>query len=205
MDKQVPESTDNWKSRLWKRRNKWFWLGIPAGGYRLFILGIGFLGGFNATLEHFSTNEFCISCHVMEANVYPEYQQSSHYSNRTGVRATCDSCHIPKPWFAKVQRKAQATLHEVPHWLMGTIDTPEKYEARRLHLAKRVWSTMKENDSRECRNCHEVNHMDLKAQARSARSKHKVKRMVERNETCIDCHQGVAHKLPEGWEDGFEE
>jgi cytochrome c-type protein NapC len=194
---------DNWWERLWRKPNKWFLLGIPAGGYLLFILGIGFWTAFNAVIEHSSTEEFCISCHVMKDTVYPEYQQTIHYLNRTGVRATCDNCHVPGPWFAKIQRKIGATMHEIPHWMLGTIDTQEKFEARRLYLAKRVWATMKSNDSRECRNCHDLPHMDLDAQQRSARSKHTLKRQTERGETCIDCHQGIAHQLPEGWEDEF--
>jgi cytochrome c-type protein NapC len=198
------KSKGSLKSRLWKIPGKWYWLGIPAGGYILFVLGVSFLAGFNATMEHSSSDEFCISCHAMGEFVYPEYQQTIHYSNRTGVRATCESCHVPTPWFAKVHRKVEASLHEIPHWLMGTIDTPEKFEARRLFLAKRVWRSMKEDDSRECRNCHELNHMDLDLQARSARSKHTLKRQTERGETCIDCHQGIAHHLPEDWQEEFE-
>ena len=119
----------------------------------------------------------------MKDTVYPEYQQTIHYSNRAGVRATCDDCHVPGPYFAKMERKVGATLHEVPHWVLGTINTPEKFEARRLYLAKRVWTSMKENDSRECRNCHELDHMDLDLQQRSARSKHTLKRQAERSET----------------------
>jgi len=193
----------SWQTRIWQKPKKWYWFGIPVGGYLLFILGIGLWNTFNAAIDISSTEEFCISCHVMKDTVYPEYQQTIHYSNRAGVRATCDDCHVPGPYFAKMERKVGATLHEVPHWVLGTINTPEKFEARRLYLAKRVWTSMKENDSRECRNCHELDHMDLDLQQRSARSKHTLKRQAERGETCIDCHQGIAHQLPEGWEDEF--
>ena len=97
----------------------------------------------------------------------------------------------------------QATLHELPHKVMGTIGTREKFEARRMYLAKRVWGEMKATDSRECRNCHELQHMDLDKQQLSASRKHTLKRQTERGETCIDCHQGIAHTLPEDWEDEF--
>jgi len=200
-DSPDPDASGNRWSRLWQKPDKWFLLGIPAGGYLLFILGIGFWTSFNAFVEYSSNESFCISCHVMQANVYEEYTQTNHYYNRTGVRATCDDCHIPADWFAKVGRKMQATMHEIPHWALGTIDTREKFEARRLFLAKRVWKRMKANDSRSCRNCHELDHMDLQVQQRSARSKHTYRRQVDRGETCIDCHQGIAHKLPEGWEE----
>lgn len=155
------------------------------------------------TLDYSNTEAFCISCHVMKDNVYKEYQETIHYSNRTGVRAVCSDCHVPKEWFDKLARKIQATMHEIPHWALGTIDTREKFEARRLYLAKRVWTDMKASDSHECRNCHELQHMDLDKQQLSASRKHTLKRQTERGETCIDCHQGVAHTLPEGWEDEF--
>ena len=102
-----------------------------------------------------------------------------------------------------MRRKIRASMHEIPHFLLGTIDTREKFEARRLYLAKRVWSDMKNSDSHECRNCHTLEHMDLEKQERSASRKHTLKRQEERGETCIDCHQGIAHELPEGWEDEF--
>lgn len=192
-----------WWSRLWDKPRKWFSLGIPIGGYLLFVLGIIFWTGFNLTLDYSNTEAFCISCHEMEENVYAEYKETIHYSNRTGVRALCADCHVPREWFLKVARKIQATMHELPHWAMGTIDTPEKFDARRLYLAKRVWTNMMGTDSRECRNCHELEHMDLDKQELSASRKHTLKRQIERGETCIECHQGIAHTLPEGWEDEF--
>jgi cytochrome c-type protein NapC len=139
----------------------------------------------------------------MRDNVYEEYKETIHYSNRTGVRAVCSDCHVPKEWFQKLGRKMQATIHELPHWAMGTIDTPEKFDERRLYLARRVWADMMGSDSRECRNCHELGHMDLDKQQLSASRKHTLKRQAERGETCIECHQGVAHTLPDGWEDEF--
>lgn len=197
------EHESRWQS-LWRRPKNRFLLGIPVGGYLLFLIGVVFWTGFNMALDYSNTEAFCIACHVMKDNVYEEYQETIHYSNRTGVRALCSDCHVPKEWFAKVARKVQATMHEVPHWAIGTIDTREKFEARRLFLAERVWTDMKGSDSKECRNCHELQHMDLDKQQLSASRKHTLKRQIERGETCIDCHQGVAHTLPEDWEDVFD-
>jgi nitrate/TMAO reductase-like tetraheme cytochrome c subunit len=195
--------SEGWWSRLWKKPRKWFLLGIPIGGYLLFLAGVIFWTGFNMTLDYSNTEDFCISCHEMRDNVYEEYKETIHYSNRTGVRAVCSDCHVPKEWFQKLGRKMQATIHELPHWAMGTIDTPEKFDERRLYLARRVWADMMGSDSRECRNCHELGHMDLDKQQLSASRKHTLKRQAERGETCIECHQGVAHTLPDGWEDEF--
>lgn len=195
--------SNGWWAKLWRKPGKWFLLGIPVGGYLLFFVGVTFWAGFNGVLHYSNTEDFCISCHVMKDNVYAEYQQTIHYSNRTGVRAVCADCHVPKEFFPKMKRKIRASLHEIPHWAMGTIDTPEKFEARRLYLARRVWSDMQGSDSHECRNCHALEHMDLDRQERSARNKHTLKRQTEKGETCIDCHQGIAHTLPEGWEEDF--
>lgn len=200
----TPQST-GWRAMLWRRPRKWFFFGIPVGGFVLFLAGVIFWTGFNTALDYSNTETFCISCHVMKDNVYAEYQETIHYSNRTGVRAVCADCHVPKEWFAKIGRKIQATMHEVPHWAMGTIDTREKFEDRRLYLAERVWGDMKESDSKECRNCHALDHMDLDRQELSASRKHTLKRQTERGETCIDCHQGIAHTLPEDWEDVYDE
>ena len=95
--------------------------------------------------------------------------------------------------------KIRATFNELPKKIMGTIDTPEKFEARRLELAKHVWDRMKKTDSRECRNCHSFDSMDLDEQDKSARKKHIPERALEKGETCIDCHKGIAHELPEGY------
>lgn len=156
--------------------------------------GIIFWGGFNWALEITNTEEFCISCHEMEQNVFVEYQDTVHYSNGTGVRATCPDCHVPKEWHHKVVRKIRAS-NELWHKVLGTINTPEKFEAKRLQLAEHVWDNMKETDSRECRNCHDYESMDYVEQGRRAVKQHI--EGFEQGQTCIDCHKGIAHSLPE--------
>lgn len=158
-----------------------------------FIAGIIFWGGFHTVVEATNTESFCISCHEMRQFVYKEYQESIHYANRTGVRAVCADCHVPKSWGYKMLRKVKAT-GELYHKLMGTISTAEKFEVRRLYLAQKVWDTMKATDSRECRNCHAFNYMKLEEQDKTAQKKHA--RSFEQGKTCIDCHKGIAHQLP---------
>jgi cytochrome c-type protein NapC len=135
----------------------------------------------------------------MRDTVYEELKKTIHYTNRTGVRAICSDCHVPRDWVHKMARKTQATYKEVPHWLLGTINTKEKFEAHRLQLAQDVWKVMKASDSRECRNCHSPESMDLEKQAKSARKKHDPERMKNSGKTCIDCHKGIAHELPKGY------
>jgi cytochrome c-type protein NapC len=182
----------------------WVALKRPSAKYSLgallivgFVAGIIFWGGFHTAMEASNTETFCISCHEMEENVYKEYRDTIHYSNRTGVRATCPDCHVPKDWFHKVVRKIQAT-NELYHKVMGSVNTPEKFEAERLELARHVWQTMKETDSRECRNCHDYGSMDYVKQGRRAVQQH-IKGFDE-GQTCIDCHKGIAHSLPAMYE-----
>ncbi len=161
-----------------------------AGAFVFFIAGIIFWGGFNTAMEATNTLEFCISCHEMEENVYEEYKPTIHFANRTGVQAGCPDCHVPDPWVHKIARKIQAT-NELYHKAMGTVDTPEKFNAERLDMAKRVWKTMKDTDSRECRNCHHFDNMKPEFQAPRARNQHL--NAFKTGQTCIDCHKGIAH------------
>lgn len=188
-----------WWLRLWQKPGARYMLGIPLGGILMFFAGIIFWGGFNTVLEATNSLGFCTSCHEM-SYVYEEYEETVHFKNPSGVRATCSDCHVPKPWIYKVARKISATFKELPHKILGTIDTREKFEAKRLELAENVWATMKATDSRECRNCHAFETMDLANQDKSARKKHTLKRRIEKGETCIDCHKGIAHALPEGYQ-----
>ena len=158
-----------------------------------FVAGIVFWGGFNTALELTNREEFCISCHEMRDNVYVEYRNTIHYQNRTGVRATCPDCHVPKEWTYKMIRKIQAS-NEVLHKVLGSIDTPEKFNAKRAVLAQHEWDRMKGNDSRECRNCHHFEFMDYAEQNKRSSATHQ--QAFNEGKTCIDCHKGIAHTLP---------
>lgn len=183
-------------------RQAWNWLrtpsrGIAAGTLVLIgvaIAGVGW-GGFSTVLEHTNTLEFCGSCHEMREYVYAEYVESPHYNNSSGVRAICADCHVPHALGPKLLRKMKATFIEVPSHFMGTIDTREKFEAHRARLAENVWEEMKANDSRQCRGCHVRDAMLLANQKPRARAQHED--ALATGETCIDCHKGVAHKLPD--------
>nr|VFJ89543.1 MAG: periplasmic nitrate reductase subunit NapC [Candidatus Kentron sp. LFY]VFJ90270.1 MAG: periplasmic nitrate reductase subunit NapC [Candidatus Kentron sp. LFY] len=157
------------------------------------VLGAVLWGDFNASLEITDTEEFCISCHEMRENVYQDYLGTAHASNRTGVRATCADCHVPREFLPKLKRKIGAA-NDVYRHFMGTIDTPEKFEARRLLLARREWKRMEESDSRQCRNCHDSASMDYVKQGQRGMDQHIMG--FKTGKTCIDCHKGIAHSLP---------
>lgn len=183
-----------------KNSSLWATLKRPSIKYSLlsllsvgFVSGIIFWGGFNTALEATNTLEFCISCHEMKDNVYQEYKTTIHYTNRTGVRAMCSDCHVPKGWVHKMIRKIQASK-EVYGKVMGTISTPEKFEENRLRLATNEWARLKNSDSRECRNCHTFDAMDIEKQKARASKMHKIG--LDDKQTCIDCHKGIAHQKP---------
>ena len=182
------------KPGLWQRLRR------PATGFSVLTLlllggvgGVIFWGGFNTVVEATNTETFCIGCHEMKTNVYAEYKETIHYTNRTGVRAVCADCHVPKEWGPKMIRKVQAT-RELYGKLTGSIDTREKFEAKRLQLAEREWARMMANDSLECRNCHTLASMDVEKQKPRAKKSHEL--AARDKETCIVCHKGIAHHKP---------
>lgn len=189
-------------TRLWRfvsRPSVKFSLGfLTIGG---FIVGILFWGGFHWALELSNTESFCISCHEMEDNVFAEYQGTIHQNNRSGVRATCPDCHVPKEWGAKMIRKIQASKELYGHFISRSIWTEEKFKAERINLATHEWERMKKTDSKECRNCHAFDFMDFTMQENRAAANHQ--KALDDGMTCIDCHQGIAHDLPPDYLDAY--
>lgn len=192
-----------------KIKNSWKVINRPSVHYSIgfltiggFIAGIFFWGAFNTALEVTNTETFCISCHEMQNNVYQELKSTIHYTNRSGVRATCPDCHVPHNWTDKIARKMQASK-EVWGKIFGTINTREKFLEKRKELAQREWHRLKTNNSLECRNCHDFNYMDFTRQSPRAEEAHSTM-LASGEKTCIDCHKGIAHHLPdmagvEGW------
>ena len=190
-------------------KRMWIFLKTPSAKYSLltllvvgFFSGIIFWGGFNTGMEATNKLEFCISCHEMRDNVYKEYKTTIHYSNRTGARAICSDCHVPRDWGHKILRKIQAS-NEIWGKLTGYVDTPAKFEAHRMELATQEWARMKASDSRECRNCHSFDAMSPDIQKQTVYKKH-MKAKAEGG-TCIDCHKGIAHHLPKEYKDPDED
>jgi len=163
---------------------------LTMGG---FIAGVIFWGGFNTALEATNTEAFCISCHTMRDNVYVELQETVHWKNHSGVRATCPDCHVPHEWTAKIARKMQASK-EVFAQVFGDLGSPEKFEERRIELAKHEWERFSANNSLECKNCHNYDSMDFEQMSATARIQ--MKQAAEKDQSCLDCHKGIAHNLP---------
>jgi len=175
-------------------------VGLFAGIF-LIVVGIVLAGLFNVGLSATNEMEFCTSCHSMQVNLR-EYKETIHYKNHSGVRATCSDCHVPQQFVPKMVAKVLAAK-DVYHEIMGTIDTQEKYDEYRWHMATAVWQKMKASNSRECRNCHAFDQMALDDQSRMARKKHSA--APDNGDTCIDCHKGIAHEEPDEPDDWDED
>ena len=183
-------------------RRAWRWLFTPSARWSVFALVvtglvIGAIGviGTQVAVHLTGTDEFCgTTCHSHEKFVYPEHQQSAHYSNRTGVRAMCVDCHVPHDYPRKLWYKARVGIRDAWAEMRGTISTQEKFDHERWRLANEVWDEMRENNSENCRSCHDPNAMDSQKQSEVAVKQHK--KFASGKATCIDCHTGVAHKEP---------
>lgn len=186
------------------RITKWLTPGSPRAKYGLAALaavalisavgGIIFVATFNGVMAYTNSLEFCVSCHEMRDTAYAEYQQSVHFKNASGVRAICSDCHVPHALLPKLVAKVKAS-NDLLQTVLGTIDTPEKFNDQRPRMARIVWADMASSDSRECRTCHSFEAMDFHKQREAA-----VKQMepaAQKNESCISCHRGIAHKLPD--------
>ena len=178
------------------------WLFSPSARWSVFaLLTVGLMAGAVAVigtqvaLVVTGTDDFCgNSCHSHEKFVYPEHKLSAHYSNRTGVRAMCVDCHVPHTYPAKLIYKAKAGISDAFAEMRGVISTRESFDRERWRMANLVWDEMRENNSANCRTCHDDQAMNTSKQSEDAVKQHKKFRAGKA--TCIDCHNGVAHQEP---------
>jgi trimethylamine-N-oxide reductase cytochrome c-type subunit TorC len=169
------------------------------------VVGVALIVVPHVGMKVTSTTEFCVSCHSMET-VYEEYKQSVHFQNASGVRAECHDCHIPNDLPGMIKRKLEASNDIYQTFIAHSIDTPEKFEAKRAELAEREWARMKENNSATCRSCHDYDSMDHAKQNPEAARQMQI--AAKDNQSCIDCHKGIAHQLPDmssGFRKQFDE
>ncbi|MBK9443947.1 MAG: NapC/NirT family cytochrome c [Comamonadaceae bacterium] len=176
----------------WIRRRWMLAIGLAAA-LGIFSVSVGVAGAY--VLASTSTEEFCIGCHEMSYN-FAEYKGTIHDVNRTGVRAICTDCHVPHEPGPLILAKIKATKDLYYTYISPSIDTKEKFEAKRAEMAQRVWREMKASDSHQCRSCHREDKMSVELQTPKAKVRH-AKGKAE-GKTCIECHFAIAHKEPEG-------
>ncbi|MCL6268787.1 NapC/NirT family cytochrome c [Sansalvadorimonas sp. 2012CJ34-2] len=159
----------------------------------IFSVGILVVPAFQFSMDVTGSNQFCSSCHLKMDTVVQEYQESIHFSNRTGIKATCSDCHIPNEFLPAMKVKFSGLI-DTYHYL--TQDFPrEEFESRRWDLFEKSLDSFREHNSSTCKNCHNINNMSTQAQTKLAAHKHNDKQHLTK--TCVDCHTGSAHKLPE--------
>jgi nitrate/TMAO reductase-like tetraheme cytochrome c subunit len=190
-------------TRLWARpRSRWL-LGIPLGGLLMLLLGAVALGSVNWVVHETSTTQFCFTCHSHQQFIRPEYEASSHFKNEVGVRAECADCHLPHDnWFELMYTKLTVSADIIPE-LAGKIGTAEKYAAHRGEMAQKVWREMLDDDSKFCHSCHSFDAMNLQAQGRMPSRRHAT--AIGAGQSCIECHRGLVHALPENAEQLWNE
>ncbi|MBI5278154.1 MAG: NapC/NirT family cytochrome c [Burkholderiales bacterium] len=181
----------------WRVLRAW---GLRPGSIGVLVLGLAIgavaFGSGASFMVYANSEQFCAqACHEM-APLHKEYTGTVHDVNRTGVRATCNDCHVPHEYVPNYLAKVGLLSDFWGHYVTKSIDTPAKLEAKRYELAKRIWIDMKDNDSRECRHCHTTAKMDPERQSPRAVARHAKGRQEGR--TCIECHFGISHKEPEG-------
>lgn len=178
-------------SQLFNKR--WKVIFAALTGLFIFSITVGIGGAY--VVGYTGKEAFCISCHNMQQN-HAEYKGTIHDMNRTGVRATCSDCHVPKEPGPLMLAKVHASKDIFYTFIWPTIDTKEKFEANRTRMAHTVWKKMIESDSATCRSCHDVTKMSTELQSVKAQARH-AKGKAE-GKTCIECHFAIAHKEPEG-------
>jgi nitrate/TMAO reductase-like tetraheme cytochrome c subunit len=198
----APQRSGFW-GRLWARPKSRWLLGIPLGGLVMLGVGAAGLGSVNWVVHETSSTEFCFACHSHQQFIRPEYEASSHFKNAVGVRAGCSDCHLPHDnWFELMYTKALVSTDIIGE-LAGKISTKEKYEAHRGEMAQKVWTQLLANDSKFCRSCHSFQAMSLEAQGGMPARMHA--KAMKSGQTCVECHRGIVHTLPENAEQLWNE
>ncbi len=144
----------------------------------LALVAFGILSPSLTSAEELKALEDCESCHIVQAD---EFQESVHYINRSGVQANCNNCHTD-------QKHANGEK------------TSKTVDVDRLEMAMNEWKRFNANESKECKSCHSSMAMDLAKQ--EPRSVEQHEESFDAGETsCIACHKGISHYLPEGWKE----
>ncbi len=172
-----------------------------ALSYSLGLIGVGLvlglvISGSAATIvQQTNDTEFCVQCHVY-STFYAEFKETADFSFESGFQAKCSDCHLPgDAWWNTLAGKTASGLTGLAAYTIGGVNTPEEFAAIRAELAEEVVQRFRAEDSAKCRQCHAAEVWDLDEQMASAKAAHES--ALPGGATCIDCHQGIAHSLPE--------
>ncbi len=129
-----------------------------AGAAGLAIVSMLLLGGaflLDSPLGWTTRDAFCLSCHEMATNIGGHFEQNLWLPGTEERHAGCADCHLPQRFVPRTLRKLRAA-RELYHHVIGTIATKEKFESRRMAMARTVWEDLQSNRSGECTGCHDA-------------------------------------------------
>ena len=161
-----------------------------------FIIGgiAGLIAALTAEeIDHLTTtDEFCTSCHAMQAYIADSetYKSSMHQTTTSGVRAGCADCHIPKGLVIATYTHVVNGASDIWGQMNHDYEKPETWKTEKARLAYAVRDWFRENDSRTCRGCHEES--SIKPQRKRGQRQHAEAK--ETGMTCIDCHYNLVHE-----------
>ncbi|MCG5530539.1 NapC/NirT family cytochrome c [Halorhodospira halochloris] len=163
-------------------------LGFVAIGI---VIGLIVAAGSATMVEVTNKTEYCVSCHIYD-DLYEDYKQTAHYSNKTGYKAGCVDCHLPfDNWWNMVTTKADHGIGAMWKYYIGGVNTPEDLAERREELADSVFEWFQETNSKTCKSCHSPQRWNLDEQSSRAQQAHDG---LDEDDGCIGCHrQDAAH------------
>ena len=153
------------------------------------ILLLGFLIALGVWrfINKVSAGDACTSCHSMKF-AHEDYQKSTHYKSRSGVRIGCVDCHIPGGILRILVFKQLVKDRYVE--LTNPIKTKSDWDKRRPALAKKIRDEFVFNKSNICTGCHKEEAM-VPSKDRGKKAHQDMKKT---GETCIDCHYNLVHE-----------
>ena len=178
-----------------RRPSAYFSLGfLTVGG---FIAGIVFWGGFNTALKLTNTERSAsaatrcaTTCTSGAAADHPLHQPLAACAPSVPT-ATCRTTG-PTRSRARCRRRRKCGARSSARSARARSSTTSGSSSRSTN-----GRGFKANDSLECRNCHGFDSMDFTRQSPRAAEAHSHAPRRTGEKTCIDCHKGIAHRLPD--------
>lgn len=155
-------------------------------------VGVLLLFGGQAVYRYSASDEFCTTCHSMQAYVAndPHFVKSKHRNPATGIQVGCSDCHVPPSFPANIIYKTKSGIRDIYQELTNDFSDPKVWQARRQKLAHKVRDWYISNDSAACQSCHTPD--KLKPAREAGQRQHELAQ--RKNVSCIGCHFNLVHQ-----------
>jgi cytochrome c-type protein NapC len=194
-DDLIGQSASETRRNTGRRRILW----IFSWTLVFVFFGVALAALTNHAVMWSSSDKFCgTTCHSMTWAA-SAYQQSSHFINSVGVRASCGDCHIPydsghatsveyvKLLLFKADRGAKDFWYES----RKSIATKEEWDKRRPALSENFENYLTRHNYITCRGCHSLlsfggpnSHMKLVIHQGMVKAD---------GYNCLQCHANIGH------------